>query len=152
MSLEQIFNYEISWDIPSEVLMLPYVSFISVPGCLAAAAGLVTPLRTNRTCLVDRVAPLGLRYGQALKVRPPAPKLPQPWVDLIQVTPPTAIHLRLRQPFRTGTCCSEVSQLVGYDGSSVALQEQGKEWHPAKHKIAGANVHDRGGGGGSYSG
>ena len=32
-----------------------------------------------------------------------------------------------------------------YGGSSVALQEQGKEWHPAKHKIAGARVQDQGG-------
>ena len=29
---------------------MPYVSFIPAPGCLAAAAGLVTPLRT---CSVD---------------------------------------------------------------------------------------------------
>ena len=60
---------------------MPYVSFISAPDCLAAAAGLVTPLRT---CPVDRVAPsLGLRYGQAPKARPLAPKLPQPPVDLV---------------------------------------------------------------------
>ena len=26
---------------------MPYISFISVPGCLTAAAGLVTPLRTS---------------------------------------------------------------------------------------------------------
>ena len=48
------------------------VSFISASGCLAAAAGLVTPLRT---CPVDRVAPsLGLRHGQAPNARPPAGK------------------------------------------------------------------------------
>ena len=69
---------------------MPYVSFISAPGCLAAAAGLVTPLRA---CPVDRVAPyLGLRHGQAPNARPPAPKLPQPRVDLVHVAPPTAIR------------------------------------------------------------
>ena len=30
-----------------------------------------------------------------------------------------------------------------YGRSSVALQETGKEWHPAKHKIARGNVQDR---------
>ena len=65
---------------------MPYVSFIPAPGCLAAAAGLVTPLRT---CPVDRVAPfLCLRHGQAPDARPPSPKLPQPRVDLVHVAPP----------------------------------------------------------------
>ena len=76
---------------------MPYVSFISAPGyrvsapgCHAAVAGLATPLRT---CPVDRVAPfLGLRPGQAPNARPPAPKLPQPRVDLVHVAPPTAIR------------------------------------------------------------
>ena len=34
-------------------------------------------------------------------------------------------------------------QLVRYGGSCFALQEQGEEWHPAKHKIAGADLQDR---------
>ena len=50
---------------------MPYVSFISALDCLAAAAGLVTPLRT---CPFDRIAPsLSLRHRQAPKARPPAP-------------------------------------------------------------------------------
>ena len=68
---------------------MPYVSFISARRCLAAEAGLVTPLRPSP---VDRIAPfLGLGHGQTPQARPPAPKLPQPWVDLIHVAPPTAI-------------------------------------------------------------
>ena len=37
----------------------------------------------------------------------------------------------------------EVPQLVRYGGSSVALQETGKEWPPAKHIFAGGDVQDR---------
>ena len=104
---------------------MPYVSFISAPGCLTAAASLVTPLRP---CPDDHVATfLSLRHGQAPNARPPAPKLPQPWVDLVHVAPPTAI--------RGGSVCGseleraalEVSQLVWYGGSSITFQEQGKD-------------------------
>ena len=62
---------------------------------------------------------------------------------LVHVTPPTAI--------RGGCVCGselehaslEVSQLVWYGGSRVDFQEQAKEWHPAQHKITGADVQDR---------
>ena len=103
----------------------------------------MTPLRPspdNRR----RLAPLlGLRHRQTPQARPPAPKLPQPWVDLVDVASPTAIH--------SGCICDpllkraglEVQQFVRYGRSSVALQETGKEWHPAKHKFAGGDVQDR---------
>ena len=107
---------------------MPYVPFISAPGCLAAAAGLVTPLRT---CPVDRVAPLGLRLVQAPNARPPAPKLPQPRVELVHVAPPTAIRCGCVGGSELERAALQVSQLVWYGGSSVAFQEQGKEWHPA---------------------
>ena len=119
-------------------MLAAYVSFISAPRRLAAAAGLDTPRRPSP---VDSIAPfLGLRHGQTPQARPPAPKLPQPWVDLIHVAPPTAI---------SGGCVGgpvleraalEVPQLVRYCRSSVALQETGKEWHPAQHKMAGGDV------------
>ena len=85
-------------------------------------------------CPDDSVAPfLGLRvrHGQAPYARPPpAPKLPQPRVDLVHVAPPTAI--------RSGCICGsklecatlEVSPLVRYGGDSAAFQEQGNEWCP----------------------
>jgi len=101
----------------------------------------LTPLRPSPD---DRLAPLlSLRHRQTPQARPPAPKLPQPWVDLVDVAPPTAIH--------SGSICDpvlkraglEVPQLVRYGRSSVALQETGKEWHPAKHKFAGGDVQDR---------
>jgi len=101
----------------------------------------LTPLRPSPD---DRLAPLlSLRHRQTPQARPPAPKLPQPWVDLVDVAPPTAIH--------SGCICDpvlkraglEVLQLVRYGRSSVALQETGKEWHPAKHILAGGDVQDR---------
>ena len=112
---------------------MPYVSFISAPGCLAAAAGLVTPLRT---CPVDRVAAafapfLCLRHRQAPNARPPTPKLPQSLVDLVHVAPPTAISGGRVCDSKLGRAALEVSQLVWYGGSKVAFQEQGKERHPA---------------------
>ena len=103
----------------------------------------MTPLRPSPD---DRLAPLlSLRHRQTPQARPPAPKLPQPWVDLVDVAPPTAIHSgRICDPVlkRAGL---EVPQLVRYGRSSVAfkLQETGKEWHPAKHKFAGGDVQDR---------
>ena len=130
----------ISQDIPPEVLV-SYVSFISAPRCFAAAAGLLTPLRPSPD---DRLVPLlSLRHRQTTQARPPAPKLLQPWVDLVDVAPPTAIH--------SGSICDpvlkraglEVPQVMRYGRSSVALQETGKEWHPAKHKFAGGDVQDR---------
>jgi len=101
----------------------------------------LTPLRPSPD---DRLAPLlSLRHRQTPQARPPAPKLPQPWVDLVDVAPPTAIH--------SGCICDpvlkraglEVLQLVRNGRSSVALQETGIEWHPAKHKFAGSDVQDR---------
>ena len=44
------FQTELSWDISSKALM-PYVSFISTPGCHAAAVGLSTdphPIQSKR--------------------------------------------------------------------------------------------------------
>ena len=68
---------------------MPYVSFISARRRLASAAGVVAPLRP---CPDYRLAPfLGLGHGQTPQARPPAPKLPQPWVDLVHVAPPAAI-------------------------------------------------------------
>ena len=105
----------------------------------------MTPLRPSPD---DRLTPLlrlGLRHRQTPQERPPAPKQPQPWVDLVHVAPPTAIHSlsgRICDPVlkRAGL---QVPQLVRYCRNSVALQETGKEWHPAKHKFAGSNVQDR---------
>ena len=70
---------------------MPYVSCISASGCIAAAAGLVTPLRP---CPDDHVTPLiGLRHGQAPNARPSAPKLQQPQVELVNIAPPTTLLL-----------------------------------------------------------
>ena len=119
---------------------MPYVPFISAPGCLAAGAGLVTQLRP---CHDDHVAPFrSLRHGQAPNARPPAPKLPQPRVGLIHVAPPTAIRGCCICNSELERAALEVSQPVWYGGSSVAFQEQGKEWGPAKHQITGADVQD----------
>ena len=76
---------------------------LRAPGCLAAAAGLVTPLRT---CPVDRVAQsIGLRHGRAPNARPPAPNLPLPRVDLAHVAPSYGHPRRLRRRFRAGARC-----------------------------------------------
>ena len=77
------------------------------------------------------------------QAKPSAPKLPQPWVDLVHVAPPTSVHSGcVGYPIlkRAGL---EVPQLVRYGWSSVALKETGKEWHPAKHKFSGGDVQDR---------
>ena len=38
---------------------MPYVSFISAPGCLATAAGIVTPLQTSTVHLKTGLATCG---------------------------------------------------------------------------------------------
>ena len=61
----------------------------------------------------------------------------------VHVAPPTSIHSGcVSYPIlkRAGL---EVLQLVRNGRSSVALQETGIEWHPAKHKFAGSDVQDR---------
>ena len=93
----------------------------------------MTPLRT---CPVDRATPsLGLRHGQAPNARPPAQKLLQPLVDLVNVAAPTAIRCCCVGVSQLERAALEVSQIVWYGGVSVAFQfafqEQGKEWHPA---------------------
>ena len=86
-----------------------YVSIISAPGCLAVAADLVTPLRP---CPDAHVAPfLGLRHGQAPYARPPAPKLPQPQIDLIHVAPPNALCCCCIYGSELECAALEVSQL-----------------------------------------
>ena len=75
--------------------------------------------------------------------RPAAPKLQQPWVDLVHVAPPAAISGgRVGGPVLERAAL-EVPQLVRYGGSSVPVQETGEKWHPAQHKIAGGDVQDR---------
>ena len=107
----------------------------------------MTPLRPSPGP-DDRLAPLlSLKHRQTPQARPPAPKLSQPWVDLrvVDVAPPTAIHSgRICYPVlkRAGLEVPQL-QVVRYGRSSVALQETGKEWHPAKHKFAGGDVQDR---------
>ena len=74
---------------------------------------------------------------------PPGEASCAPWVDLVHVAPPTSVHSGcVGYPIlkRAGL---EVPQLVRYGRSSVALQETGKEWHPAKHKFAGSDIQDR---------
>ena len=97
----------------------------------------MTPLRPS---LDNRLASvLGLRHRQTPQARPAAPKLPQPWVDLVHVAVSSGC---VSDPIlkRAGL---EVQQLVRYGGSSVALQETGKEWNPAKHIFTGGDVQDR---------
>ena len=132
------------WDIPAQDIppeaLVPYVSFISAPRCFAAAVGLLTPLRPSPD---NRLAPvLCLRHRQNPQARPPAPKLPQPWVDLIHVAPPTAIYSNCVSDSQLKRAGPKVPQLVRYGRSSIASQETGKEWHPSKHNIAGGNVQD----------
>ena len=57
---------------------------------------------------------------------------------LLPLRPSTAAASAI--PKRAGL---EVPQLVRYNVSSVALQETGKEWHPAKHIFARGDVQDR---------
>ena len=73
-----------------------YVSFISAPGFLVAAAGLVTvtPLRPCPDAHVSGAFP----WSQTLTgpyARPPAPKLLQLLIDLVHVAPPTYTLLPL---------------------------------------------------------
>ena len=97
----------------------------------------MTPLRPSPD---NRLAPvLCLRHRQNPQARPPAPKLPQPWVDLIHVAPPTAIYSDCVSDSELKRAGLEVQQLV-------SLKETGKEWHLSKHKIAGGNVQDWSGG------
>ena len=122
-----------------------YISFISTPGCLAGASGLVTPLQT---CPVDRVMPsLSLRHWQAPNVRPPSPKLPQPLVDLQHIAPPPAIRVN-----GGWVGCSklehtalQVWQLVWYGGCSFAFQEQRnlKLGLRVQHIFNGSYVHSQ---------
>ena len=66
---------------------------------------------------------LGLRHRQNPQARPPAPKLPQPWVDLVHVAPPTSVHSGcVGYPVlkRAGL---EVQQLVGV---ALSCRKQGK--------------------------
>ena len=89
--------------------------------------GLMTPLRP---CPDDHVAPfLGLRQARtgprAPNARPPAPKLPQPRVELVHVAPPTAIRGGCIGCSELEHAALEVSQLVWICGESVAaFQEQ----------------------------
>ena len=93
-------------------------SFISVPGCLVAAAvswllfapALTTTSRLSTVTVsgMDRPPMRGRVCGSKLE-----------------------------------RAALEVSQLVWYCGSSVAFQEQGKELHPVQHQITSANVQDR---------
>ena len=115
---------------------VPYVSFISAPGCLTAAASLVTPLRP---CPDDHVAPfLGLRHGQAPNARPPAPELPQSLVDLVHVAPPTrpsaaaasAVPNRNALPLRCRDLCGMVGVALsfrnkGKSGTLPSIRSQG---------------------------
>ena len=104
----------------------------------------MSPLRPSHD---NRLAPvLCLRHRQNPQARPPAPKLPQPWVDLIHVAPPTAIYSDCVSDSELKRAGLEVQQLVRYGRSRIALQETGKEWHRSKHKISGGNVQDRSGG------
>ena len=106
---------ELSWDITSEALM-PYVSFISAPGCLAAAAGLVTPLRT---CPVDpgRVAPSLFSDADRPPMRGLTRPSCQPRIDFVHIAPPTAIRGGCVGSSELERAALEVSQLVRYGGS-----------------------------------
>jgi hypothetical protein len=109
MSFGHVSYFELSWDILSEILV-PYVSFISAPCCLAAAAGLVAPLRP---CTDDLVTPfLGFRHGKNPQTRPSASKLLQPRVNLIHVAPPTAISCCCIGGSELERAALEVSELV----------------------------------------
>ena len=91
---------------------MPYVSFISAPGCLLQSPPL-------RPCPDDHVAPFRcLRHGKAPNARPPVPYLPKPLVDLVHVAHPTAIHCCFVCGSKLELFVLEVSQLLWYGGSS----------------------------------
>ena len=140
ISQDNFFKKEISFSIKSLThLPVPLGSFTPFPGSLAAAAG-----GHRLLCAVTAhhfVPILILRHRESPQALPSTAKLPEPRVDLLNIAAP---------PAKSRWICSigcpvfehaprQAAQAEWNCWSSVAMEEQGKQGHPAQHQVAGSH-------------